>query len=91
MLRIGLTYSWLGRLSSAILAIIVWYIVAETGFVGFFKIKIEWLVGLMARRFYQRFPVNLLKKTVSTRYRKSYYRFGTFMQLPPMMAYLSNE
>ena len=28
---------------------------------------------------------NRKKNTVSTRYRKSYYRFGTFMQLAPFM------
>lgn len=48
MLRIGLTYSWLGRVTLVILILIAWYVIFETGFVGFFKEKFEWLLGLIA-------------------------------------------
>lgn len=47
MLYLGLTAGWLGRFCSAIIALLAWYVLAETGFVAFFRQKIEWAISLI--------------------------------------------
>ncbi|MEP1963227.1 dCTP deaminase domain-containing protein [Tateyamaria sp.] len=47
MLYVGLTFGWLGRFTTIFLGLIVWYLLANTGFLSFFWEKIEWAVGLI--------------------------------------------